>query len=165
VIDHAKLDLALIELEPGAAAAAPAPLAVELASDWPSPGLIMFAIGYPGRPPAGAEAPTLLEDLFASTFGFKRFAPGEVMTVAAPPAPWTVTHDATTLGGNSGSVVLVMGREKVAAGLHYGGQRGETRANWGHVLGQTLDVPGSGSSKTLREHFSEFGVKTVDSLV
>ena len=164
VIDHAKLDLALIELAPGAAANVPNPLCVELANDWPTPGKILFAIGYPGQPLPGMEMPTLLEELFASTFGFKRFAPGEIMAADASPAPWTVTHDATTLGGNSGSVVLAMGREEIAAGLHYGGQRGETRANWGHVLGLTLDVPGAGSSTTLREHFREFGVKTIDSL-
>jgi hypothetical protein len=75
---------------------------------------------------------------------------------------WTLAHDTTTLGGNSGSVVLVKGREHAAAGLHYGGRWAEPRENWGHVLAAVLDTPGLGSDKTLREHFAEWGVVPVD---
>ncbi len=166
-IDHRKLDLALIEIEPVSGDAAPEPLAVELAEDWSSPGVQTFIVGYPGEPLPGAYQPTLLEELFRSTFGFKRLAPGAVLEANGGLEPWTVRHDCTTLGGNSGSVVLVTTRSTVAAGLHYGGGRGvddEHSENWGHILGRTLDVPGDGSDKTLRERFTERGVTLIDSL-
>src|SRR5262249_32635808 len=114
----------------------------------------------------GAEAPSLLELLFKSTYGCKRLAPGLVTTVAeslaASPHAWALGHDATTLGGNSGSVVLVVGRERIAAGLHYGGRRSDPRENWCHVLGRTLDQTDGRSKKTLREHFGEWGVGLED---
>jgi hypothetical protein len=163
-LDHTKLDLALIELEPADGEETPTPLKVELAEDWANPDLTMFTIGYPAQPALGAEAVSLLEQLFRSTFGFKRLAPGLVMQPDPSLAPWTVEHDATTLGGNSGSVVVVMGREGVAAGLHYGGTRGDPRANWGHIIGKALDTAGAGSDQTLRQIFVDRGVEMIDSL-
>jgi V8-like Glu-specific endopeptidase len=163
-IDHKKLDLALIELGPGRGRKkSPTPLAVELATDWPTPDTTLFTIGYPADPGLEAETSTVLELLFHSTFGYKRLAPGAVMTSPVKRAPWTLAHDATTLGGNSGSVVLAKGREGVAAALHYGGMRQPTLENWGHVLGMVLDEPGAGSDKTLREHLDEHGVTLIDS--
>ena len=148
-IDHKKLDLALFELEPAAAADKPnSVLAVDLAPDWASDGTAIFIVGYPGPPPPGANPPTLLERLFQATYGCKRLAPGLTMTSNAPVQPWTVTHDATTLGGNSGSIILVAGREQVAAGLHYGGRSAPPRENWGHILGQVLDQTDGNSTKT-----------------
>lgn len=163
-LDHKKLDLALIEIEP---VDGPAPLLVEEARDWAERDVPTFIIGYPGQPPSGAYVPDLLNQLFRSTYGFKRLAPGNVIASNYPVEPWTVAHDCTTLGGNSGSVVLVIGRDTVAAGLHYGGGRGATddsSENWGHVLGKVLDQPGDGSDKTLRQHLEDFDVEIVDSL-
>ena len=62
-----------------------------------------YIIGYPGEPYVGTYVPTLLEELFRSTFGFKRLAPGSVVGSNYQVADWTVTHDCTTLGGSSGS--------------------------------------------------------------
>jgi V8-like Glu-specific endopeptidase len=84
------------------------------------------------------------------------------MKSSANVAQWTLAHDATTIGGNSGSVVLVAGRERVAAGLHYGGRRGEPRENWGHVIGRVLDEKDHRSGATLRQLFIEYGVRLVD---
>ena len=162
-IDHKKLDLALIELTPGAPADKPnAVLAIDSAPDWADEGTTVYIAGYPAPPRPGIDPATLLEKLFQRTFGHKRLAPGEVMTPAGSVAPWTVTHDATTLGGNSGSVVLVAGRERIAAGLHYGGTTKAPRENWGHALGRVLDQTDGCSPKTLREHFQERGVELVD---
>ena len=163
LIDHTKLDLALIELEPADAAARPSfVLSVDSAPDWSQPQLPIYIVGYPGSPGPGVAPPTLLEQLFKSTFGHKRLAPGLLMTAQQNVHTWTVAHDATTLGGNSGSVIFVIGREHVAAGLHYGGRWADPRENWGHVLGLVLDQSGGGSDKTLRDHFEEFGVELVD---
>ena len=161
-VDHSKLDLALIEIEP-AAAPAPAVLAVDASADWAAPDLIVFTIGYPAMPRMTDYTPTLLEQLFQATYGCKRLAPGRIMQSQITTQTWTTAHDATTLGGNSGSVVLVAGREHMAAGLHYGGRTGEPRENWGHILGAVLDQPdASPAPTTLREQFGKFGVQLVD---
>lgn len=157
-IDHAKLDLALIELAPGLNG--PAPLeafAVGKTSEWASPNQFVYTVGYPAHP-GEAEELDDLEELFRLTWGFKRVAPGVIIRSQNAVQPWTVTHDATTLGGNSGSIVLVAGREGVAAGLHYGGTRADPRENWGHILGNVLDQPGAGSAKTLGQCLADFNV-------
>lgn len=163
LIDHTRLDLALIELEPVPVAQTPRQvLAVDVAPEWPDSLPTVYTLGYPANDPT--VPPTLLEKLFLSTFGCKRLAPGLVMTPTetAIPTPFRTGHDATTLGGNSGSVVLVAGREHLAAGLHYAGKSREPRINSAHVLGRVLDQTDGHSSKTLQEHLTHFGVKLVD---
>jgi hypothetical protein len=161
-VDHSKLDLALIELEPAPAAAAPtAVLAVQASADWATPTQTVFTVGYPASPRENTYEPSLLEQLFQSTYGCKRLAPGLIMQAQASSLAWTLGHDATTLGGNSGSVVLVAGKESLAAGLHYGGRTSEPRENWGHVLGRVLDETDGRGSTTLREHLQKFGVSLV----
>jgi V8-like Glu-specific endopeptidase len=165
-VNHDKLDLALLELGPGDAP--DQVLAVDLAPDWGQPDTGVFIVGYPGDPGPGGGAPSLLERLFKSTYGHKRVAPGLITTAASQtlnsPRKWTLGHDTTTLGGNSGSAVVVIGREKIAAGLHYGGRRADPRENWCHVLGLTLDETDGRSNRTLREHFQERGVALLDRL-
>ena len=164
-IDHGKVDLALLELE-AANGAAPKPLPVEVAPDWGQSGAVIFICGYPGNP-GTAEPSSLLERLFKSTFGCKRLAPG-VITETGPqlansPRKWTLGHDATTLGGNSGSGVFVLGRGRITAGLHYGGRRSDPRENWCHIIGLLLDETDGLSNKTLRERLTEADVELVDS--
>ena len=165
-IDHAKLDLALLELDSGETP--DRLLGVDLAPDWGQSDTGVFIIGYPGNPGAAGGPPSLLEQLFKSTFGHKRLAPGLITTaadrLAESPRDWTLGHDGTTLGGNSGSAVVVVGRETIAAGLHYGGTRADPRENWCHVLGLTLEETDGRSNKTLREHFQERGVELIDRL-
>lgn len=162
-LNHTKLDLALIELEPAPPDDRPRQtLALDISGDWARPDLPLFTLGYPANPPVGSYDFTLLEQLFQMTFGYKRLAPGLVMKSQAKVHGWTLAHDATTLGGNSGSVILVVGREHAAAGLHYGGGRGEPRENWGHVLGLVLDETDGRSEKTLRQHLKERGVNFID---
>jgi hypothetical protein len=162
-IDHTKLDLVLIELEPVAEASdrPRSVLAFDVAPDWAVPSQFVYTVGYPGNPGLG-ESLSLLEQLFQSTFGCKRLAPGEIEPAHAQVFTWTLAHDASTLGGNSGSVVLVPGREGAAAGLHYGGTRADPRENWGHVLGRVLGEPDKFSGTTLREILNQFGVQLVD---
>ena len=163
-IDHKKLDLALFELEPAAPAARPRiVLGINGSADWAQPQeqkRQMYIVGYPGSPAVNQAPLTLLELLFQSTFGHKRLAPGELMTAQASVHTWTIAHDATTLGGNSGSVVLLIGEEQVAAGLHYGGRWSDPRENWGHVLGLTLDQADK-SGKTLRAYLNDFDVQPI----
>ena len=168
-IDHSKLDLALIELEPaGAANRPPYCLAFDVSPDWAQPDLIIFTIGYPANPGL-TEQLTLVEQLFESTFGFKRLAPGTITNpVISSPPKWLAAHDCTTLGGNSGSVVVAATRGTVACGLHYGGRRALPRENWGHILGLTLDAPNGlprndgEELPTLRKLLKDRGVKLID---
>jgi Trypsin-like peptidase domain len=76
-------------------------------------------IGYPQR-----SLDNSLEDqqrIFDGIYGVKRLAPGTVMSIAPD---GLFDHDATTLGGNSGSVVVDLGSGK-ATGLHFGGFEGD----------------------------------------
>ena len=161
-IDHKKLDLALFELEPLDPAAAKPRLVLRIdgTADWNQPKRQMYIVGYPGSPALGQAPLTLLEQLFQSTFGHKRLAPGELMTSQAGVHTWTVAHDATTLGGNSGSVVLLFDNEQVAAGLHYGGRWSDPRENWAHMLGLVLNKADK-SGKTLREYLNDFDVQPI----
>ena len=59
--------------------------------------------------------------LFDGIYNVKRLAPGQVMTLGAD---GLLSHDATTLGGNSGSAVISL-RTGKAAGLHFGGIEGD----------------------------------------
>jgi V8-like Glu-specific endopeptidase len=158
-IDHSKLDLALIELESASASRTIKVLPLNLSPTWAAVGKRIVTIGYPGSPPFMLYPPTLLEQLFQSTYGYKRIAPGELIASQTGVLPWTLTHDATTLGGNSGSVVLLAGNEQVSAGLHYGGRGVEPRENWGHVLADVLNEPNGQSNKTLRDVLRENGVQ------
>jgi len=168
-IDHKKLDLVLIELEPLAAGSAhPGVLSVDLSQNWATTDVPVFTVGYPGKPFPGLYTPSVLDLLFEATFGFKRLAPGLIMDPHATLEPWTLVHDATTLAGNSGSLIVAVTSETRAAGIHYGGRRGELAENWGHVLGRVLDGPGDvldtrdpAPSKSLRQCFTEFGVSLV----
>lgn len=158
-IDHTKLDLALIELEPTSDESAPRNVfSLGMPPSWARPQEVVVTIGYPGPPPEGFYPPTLLEQLFQKTFGYKRLAPGEVMTRPPGLAGWTLAHDATTLGGNSGSIVLRLGCEGAAAGIHYGGRAVDPRQNWGHVLGSVLEETDGKSPRTLREVLASHGV-------
>ena len=168
-IDHTRLDLVLIELEPVAAGSeAPDTLAFDISPDWAIPALTVFTIGYPANP-GFTEQLNLLEQLFQSTFGFKRLAPGTITKPGVPSPPeWMLAHDCTTLGGNSGSVVLVASRGSIACGLHYGGRRADPRENWGHILGLTLDTPNAAHQQagddplSLRELLKKHGVQLID---
>lgn len=163
VLDHRKLDLALIELGPGDATAAPlSALSLGAGHSWAVPGTTLYTIGYPGPPRQNLYPATLLEQLFQSTYGHKRLAPGELITGRAQLAGWSLAQDATTLGGNSGSALLVVGEEMVAAGLHYGGQPqvGDVLGeNWGHVLGSVLDQTDGFRRQTLGEILEQRGVQ------
>lgn len=163
-VDHRHLDLALIALEPVPDKDAPeATLSVDVSPDWAEADQQVYVVGYPGRPLLGTFKPTLLEQLFQTTFGCKRLAPGTSTRVLAEAPSSTMAHDATTLGGNSGSLVAVVGREMLAAGLHYGGEPRAPRENWGHVLGTVLDAKGSQpDGRTLRDCLEQVGADLID---
>lgn len=142
-----RLDAALLEVETSNAHHMPLPPPIGLVRD---PEKIarhkeIMVVGYPARP---ATLPTTesgdidmavakrLVELFGADYGNKYASPGEI-DLAAGGLPgdtshWTMTHDATTLGGNSGSCVIGFDEPLAVLGLHFGGSW--RRENYAHVI-------------------------------
>ncbi|SMH62587.1 phospholipase D-like domain-containing protein [Azospirillum agricola] len=77
----------------------------------------LCVLGYPAKaPPRIIPDQALMRDLYRDVYDVKRVAPGFV----ARQEPRLITHDCTTLGGNSGSALVVMSTGEVA-GLHFAG--------------------------------------------
>jgi endonuclease G len=115
--DVALLHIAAVD---GSGAASPPPIplmtAAEIAA---SVGNWAAVIGYPARSPFNDLGDQ--QRIFDGIYDVKRLAPGTIMSVSPD---GLFRHDATTLGGNSGSVVVDLASGK-AIGLHYGGVEGE----------------------------------------
>lgn len=107
-------DVALLEVHPPAGRALPAP--IPLAEGEPEAGRTVAVVGYPAHDPRNPEADQ--DRLFAGLYDVKRLAPGEVVAVLDG---GVFTHDATTLGGSSGSVVVDVATG-AALGLHFAGR-------------------------------------------
>ena len=113
--DETGPDLALLRVEPGAGGpglAEPIPL-----SDRPvSPGEQVAVIGYPARDSRIPDY-ALMQSIFGDVYDQKRLAPGQILSAG----PDIVMHDCSTLGGNSGSVVLDLAQGHAVA-LHFAGR-------------------------------------------
>jgi hypothetical protein len=134
-------------------------------STWAWEGTSLYTIGYPGPPNIQAlqkDSDKIFDMLFKKTYGCKRLAPGKVLSGPRNNQELKLSHDATTLGGNSGSVILVNSTENIASGLHYGGDLEDPRENWGHVLGNVLNMQNA-DNKTLRECLDTFKVQMIKS--
>lgn len=142
-----RLDMALLEVETKNGDAE-LPAAPPLIGDRPALANKgdMFTIGYPARPGSSAmldpktgefslEVAKRLGQIFNLKYGRKYVSPGRVEqpTVGVgDPRGWVFAHDATTLGGNSGSAVVRILDELGFCGLHFGGQT--LTANYAHNL-------------------------------
>ncbi|TRC99700.1 trypsin-like peptidase domain-containing protein [Mesorhizobium sp. WSM4306] len=165
-LNHTLLDLAVFRLG-GSAAAEQMPLKVGLGEQLANPQTEIIIIGYPAKPGSDdilgtvTETDRVLKLLFNKLWGYKRLAPGEVMNSSE--GIRTVSHDASTLGGNSGSVVMGIDTLPLVTGLHYGGFWGGERANWGHVVENVLTEKGLGGLQyeTLHELSKAEGVELV----
>lgn len=103
-------DLALLELDGDGI-----PPPIPLADDDGAPDQFVAAVGYPAKDARNADAP--LARIFGDIYGVKRCAPGQILRLADA---LRFEHDCSTLGGNSGSVVLDLATG-AALGLHFGG--------------------------------------------
>lgn len=124
----ARLDLAVLRLDPKDLGKLPPALpsgmiaAAEIAS-----GRDLYALGYPGPTSQSSLPQKTLLRLFGEDVSVKRLSPGEIDFglggIKGDTAKRTLTHDATTLGGSSGSAILGfddLGKPKLV-GLHFGG--------------------------------------------
>jgi hypothetical protein len=129
---HPTLDLALLRITPADAGNSGArPLTVMSEDPGPLAGRNLYVLGYPA--PDRRNNPTIQRSIFGDEYFVKRLQPGAVM----PPQPGAAIraepcsmgtepadvlfHDASTLGGNSGSCVVDLDTGQ-AIGLHFGGQ-------------------------------------------
>lgn len=111
-------DFAVLRVEEsgGRTLAAPIPLAASPAL----PKQQVAVIGYPARDSRVPDAQLMLS-IFGDVYDKKRLAPGQVTDVRDD----VLLHDCSTLGGNSGSVLLDLATGQ-AVGLHFAGRFLET---------------------------------------
>lgn len=144
--DPAKLDMAILTFDTSndhgeQAPSHPAAAAGAFMTEAP-----LLVVGYPARPgeAAGIDPDTRRPseeiwerfwELFGDQYGVKYASPGEVMAppgrLGGDPRGWAFSHDATTLGGNSGSPILGLA-DRGLRGLHFGGA--PMRQNLAHCL-------------------------------
>lgn len=94
-------------------------------------------VGYPVNDVV--RNPMFVNALFNGRFGVKRAAPGDVVSTSER----SLVHDCTTLGGNSGSPILLLATGEVA-GVH----------REGLFLTRNEGVPGAVAREFVREHSS-----------
>ena len=89
---------------------------IPLSTSSPRPTQQVAVIGYPARD-GRAPDDQLVQSIFGNVFDKKRLAPGQLTETK----PDVLLHDCSTLGGNSGSVVLDL-QTGHAVGLHFAGR-------------------------------------------
>lgn len=105
-------DVAVVQLRKGGAVPPP----IELSDKSVKKGLAVAVIGYPANDPRNPAA--AIADIFGRIFEVKRLAPG---LVSGNPRGFLLNHDASTLGGNSGSCMVDI-ESGQAVGLHFAGR-------------------------------------------
>ena len=93
------------------------PTHIEVSASDAGDNVPVLVLGYPARAPKSViPDQDRMRELFRGRYDVKRAAPGYTMSAKNA----ATRHDCTTLGGNSGSVVLDVGTGK-ALGLHFAG--------------------------------------------
>jgi endonuclease G, mitochondrial len=92
----------------------PIPLAAREAADQE----LVALVGYPAYD--SRNDASAMDRYFRDLYDVKRFAPGRIMKMAAGTV---LSHDCTSLGGNSGSSLMSLD-QKAAVGLHFAGVYG-----------------------------------------
>jgi endonuclease G, mitochondrial len=115
IADDEDADIAFFQVERtvgGLLLTQPLPLSNTVAT----PGMKISVIGYPAADSRVAD-PNLMRRIFGNVYDVKRMAPGEI--IGLDPSG-ILKHDCSTLGGNSGSVLLDLDSGN-AIGLHFAG--------------------------------------------
>jgi endonuclease G len=107
-------DIALLRVEQASSRRLAEPVRL---ADWaPEQGRLVAAIGYPARDSRIPDQ-DLMDTIFGNVYEKKRLAPGQISRIE----DGLVLHDCSTLGGNSGSVVLDLDTGQAVA-LHFAGR-------------------------------------------
>jgi Trypsin-like peptidase domain len=141
--NFARLDAAVLRIEPlpDGPSDVPDALTVSADPDGPLGRLASYCIvGYPAQPVyesgtiEGVDWAWVTRTLFGNVYGVKRLAPGmthrPLGSLPRDRRRWVFGHDATTLGGNSGSPALAWTDN--AFGLHFAGRSIDT--NYAHAV-------------------------------
>lgn len=113
--DQGYPDIAILKLSAGARMLEPIPIS---SSDLVA-NTELAIIGYPAYDPyRNPLKPAEVSRIFGDIFEYKRLSPGLLLNEVVHPGVFS--HDASTLGGNSGSVVLDI-KTGQAVGLHFSG--------------------------------------------
>jgi hypothetical protein len=170
-INHKRIDLAVLRLSPSNLVGPDADRFLRIV-DIDIRGIeevdMVGVIGYPASPIKWVPTDLQLEygavlcRLLEGEGGVKRFAPGRRVIDGDETgfANWTIAHDASTINGNSGSPMMLLGASAVAtAGIHYAGAWGSDRVNWAQLLQRVRGEPGFGSRQTLAEFCRQEGIE------
>lgn len=115
--DDAGPDMAFLRIDWSGDGAVDARPPIRLASGG-GPGREVAVIGYPAKD-SRTRIPDEMDRIFGNVYNVKRLAPGEL--TGGPDQHDITTHDCTTLGGNSGSVVVDLETGEAIA-LHFAGR-------------------------------------------
>lgn len=116
---HERFDLAVLKVAATSGTnQLPEPLRVAETRPGAVVGRDIYVIGYPAWD-SRRNDPTYMRQIFQNVFDVKRLQPGKVRTWADGDPKFV--HDASTLGGNSGSPVFDLETHDVI-GLHFGGK-------------------------------------------
>src|SRR5262249_43415544 len=129
VMIHPYWDMALLKVR--GLTAKRVPLALSIADPADMIDREVVIIGYPGYDPGGDDEFQRIQNrIFRGTYYVKRVQPG-VLRMRKPTESYgrlvqAVTHDSSTLGGNSGSAVVMLPPSEQGSaeviGLHFAGQ-------------------------------------------
>jgi hypothetical protein len=144
--NYARLDAAVLRIEPTEEGqVVPKAIPVKPDPDGPVGNLeAIYVLGFPGPPSSttgrdreGVDWAQIYRVLFGNLFGVKRLAPGTVHrpvgSMNGDTHHWVFGHDATTLGGCSGSPTVALVDGVLSAfGLHFAGTTEST--NYAHAF-------------------------------
>lgn len=148
--DIAALDMALLEIDThNGHGEHPEPIGLAAESSANTDRSFVLVAGYPAKPSFNAVPADQslrlqywdrLQELFGGKYGVKYIAPGQITRrpgrLAGDIHKWTFAHDATTLGGNSGSCILTLDDDLQLCGLHFGGST--LTMNFAHDIKQAI---------------------------
>lgn len=112
---------------------------IDLTDRPPAVGDEVAVIGYPARDSRIPDQ-ALMQQIFGNVYDKKRLAPGQVSRLRSD----ALLHDCSTLGGNSGSVVLDLKTGR-AVGLHFAGR----------FLEANFAVPAQAVARRVQRHRNE----------
>ena len=126
IMVHPHWDAALLKIRPaedGVPLPAPLSLAGAALAEADQEGREVVVVGYPYW--SDGHDPKIMKDVFGGIFGVKRLQPGKLIGGRQPVDSFAhrveaISHDSSTLGGNSGSAVIDLVTQQVL-GLHFSG--------------------------------------------
>lgn len=138
VVDFEYTDMAILRCRVRGSDKFPRHLSLDANRSGIIDGRYIYSVGFPAIPGPGVETDETLRRLFNYKFGIKRFGPGQIDSnlgqIPGDIHEKVFSHDATTLGGSSGSPIIDFSipDSRTVVGLHFSGSR--RVANFAHSV-------------------------------